>query len=342
MNNRERYSTTKKPIAKTELMQRSYEQSVNRQQRNLESTAHADNYKYPPATNIHQMSHYGTNPNLNKDLDSNPVNLQLIPANTLSINLQSQIFNLLTSQKPGTQVFIPFKIGVIKAKAIADSGKEYTVVKSRICKGLITYIPTPQPTADGYRVVVFRIFEQAESTPSQENFMKALDFQLDYGVWNDMNRGTIFIYDYENLTMNSTLLFFSATKRALEIGLNSKPMRTKKIYLLNLSPLAEPLVRFCKSLVKKEFSDRVEIWKNPVTELADVLPKSSLPSDYGGSDKSVKELRDNWYRVLVENSDWFKSEETVKADLSKKVNPDSCKDTMPFGIEGSFRKITID
>lgn len=35
----------------------------------------------------------------------------------------------------------------------------------------------------------------------------------------------------------------------------------------------------------------MEIWKNPVTELADVLPKSSLPSDYGGSDKSVKELR---------------------------------------------------
>lgn len=53
-------------------------------------------------------------------------------------------------------------------------------------------------------------------------------------------------------------------------------------------------------------------------------------------------IADDWHRVLVENSNWFKSEENVKADLSKKANADLCKNTMTFGIEGSFRKIAID
>lgn len=66
------------------------------------------------------MSHYGTNPNLNQDLDSNPVNLELIPANTLSINLQSQFFNLLTSQKPGTQGKA-FKYNIVSYQAKAKT-----------------------------------------------------------------------------------------------------------------------------------------------------------------------------------------------------------------------------
>lgn len=82
-------------------------------------------------------------------------------------------------------------------------------------------MPTPTPTPDGYRIVVFRFFELTENLPSVDSFMKAIDFQLDFGVRSDMTRGTIFIYDYENVTMNGTLLLLSTVKRAWEIGLVS-------------------------------------------------------------------------------------------------------------------------
>lgn len=63
--------------------------------------------------------------------------------------------------------------------------------------------------------------------------------------------------DYSPHYFQEIILDWSTPSFTASSFQNSKPMRTKKIYLLNLSPLAEPLVRFCKSLVKKEFSDRV-------------------------------------------------------------------------------------
>lgn len=80
------------------------------------------------------MSRYRTNPNLNKDLNSISVNLELIPSNTLSIKLnpQSRMFNFLTFQKPSIQDKA-FKCNIIIYQAKAKIKLTPTKMK-KICK----------------------------------------------------------------------------------------------------------------------------------------------------------------------------------------------------------------
>ncbi len=37
----------------------------------------------------------------------------------------------------------------------------------------------------------------------------------------------------------------------------------------------------------------MEVWKKSATDLVEVLPKHILPSNYGGDEKSIEELRGN-------------------------------------------------
>ncbi|XKL68338.1 hypothetical protein PGB90_003829 [Kerria lacca] len=169
------------------------------------------------------------------------------------------------------------------------------------------YIPLPKLTPDGYRVIIFRIFHHNnESMPIATDFMKALHMQLDLNFKQDRVKGAIFIYDFENLTMPFVILQLTVLKKALEVGL-------------------------------------VELWEKRSTDMCEILSKNILPTNYGGSENSVEEIRDLYYRHLTEYTDWFLSQENIKADLSKKPKTDRCNnDISLYGTDGSFRKILLD
>lgn len=50
---------------------------------------------------------------------------------------------------------------------------------------------------------------------------------------------------------------------------------------------------------------------------------------------------DQWMKTLAEYTPWFKEQENVKADESKRPGkPTNYEDL--FGLDGSFRQLTID
>ncbi len=78
----------------------------------------------------------------------------------------------------------------------------------------------PKLTSDGYRVVIFRIFQQnSENIPTPTEYMKAVQMELDLSVKEDYTRGTIMIYDYENTTMPLVVMQLTALKRIIDIGI---------------------------------------------------------------------------------------------------------------------------
>ncbi|XP_065201052.1 alpha-tocopherol transfer protein-like [Planococcus citri] len=207
------------------------------------------------------------------------------------------------------------------------------------------YVPTTKLTPDGYRIVIFRIFDDSKnSIPDPESIIKATQISTDYSLKVDKIRGMIVIYDFQNITMNYITMMFSILKKLLTLATKTTPCRYHKIYILNLIPAVEPIISFGKSLVKKELADRVQVWKDDPKKLITVLPKEVLPANYGGTEKPLEELKDRWYEEIKNYQDWFISDEKNKADLNKKPVDSSYanNDVTNYGIEGSFRKICLD
>lgn len=108
------------------------------------------------------------------------------------------------------------------------------------------------------------------------------------------------------------------------------------------------------------------MWNDKAFNLANVLPKEILPVDFGGEEKSLEELRgkffslivelltnrymlistrvllsDKWYEEIKRHRDWLIAGEKEVADLDKKPTQIS-SDSAQFGLDGSFRSLSLD
>lgn len=204
------------------------------------------------------------------------------------------------------------------------------------------YTPLPKLTRDGYRIVIFRIFESDNNTfPAPDNIMKATQIGLDISLKYDKFRGMTVIYDLENASMAFVTLLIPMLKKLFALGNKVTPTHYNKFYVLHLKPAFEPFIEFAKSLVKKELGERVVIWKKQPTDLAEVLPKDILPENYGGTERPLEVLRDLWCEQIKTHRDWLEAEKFIKADLSKKPYEENNEDSQ-YGLEGSFRKLGLD
>lgn len=71
------------------------------------------------------------------------------------------------------------------------------------------------------------------------------------------------------------------------------------------------------------------------------VPQEILPKDYGGTADSLEEIHKNGKKALVENEEYFKETDHLKADESKRIGKQKNASDL-FGIEGSFKKLNID
>lgn len=77
----------------------------------------------------------------------------------------------------------------------------------------------PKLTADGYRVVIFRIFDSENiNLPTPENIMKATQIGLDISLRHDRFRGMTVIYDLENTSMTFISLLVPMLKKFFALG----------------------------------------------------------------------------------------------------------------------------
>lgn len=71
------------------------------------------------------------------------------------------------------------------------------------------------------------------------------------------------------------------------------------------------------------------------------VPQECLPNEYGGKAGTMEELQKISIQHLKDYEDYFKEEEHLVVDESKRVA--KIKDVSEvFGIEGTFKKLDID
>lgn len=55
----------------------------------------------------------------------------------------------------------------------------------------------------------------------------------------------------------------------------------------------------------------------------------------------ITSVSEQWYEKLVSYRDWFASQESIKADETKRPGKPKTHDDL-FGMEGSFKQLSID
>jgi len=77
----------------------------------------------------------------------------------------------------------------------------------------------PKLSPQGYRIVVFRIFQKAkENIPQGEVFLKTIQMLMDVNLKEDKIRGLIILYDFENFDIIYVPMFLAQIKKFIHLA----------------------------------------------------------------------------------------------------------------------------
>ncbi|CAG9861687.1 unnamed protein product [Phyllotreta striolata] len=203
--------------------------------------------------------------------------------------------------------------------------------------------PLPGLTPNGRRVVVLRSKKVDVDSYNIADVMKAVlmigDVRLEaeeIGV-----AGDVYILD----ASVATATHFSKVnpnmiRKFLIIVQEAYPVKLKEVHVVNVSPLVDKIITWIKPFLKEKIRERIHVHSNIAT-LYDFIPKDVLPEEYGGTAGKLQTFHDQWMEKLKEYTPWFKQQESLKADESRRPGkPKNYEDL--FGLDGSFRQLSID
>ncbi|KAH9631383.1 hypothetical protein HF086_012171 [Spodoptera exigua] len=114
------------------------------------------------------------------------------------------------------------------------------------------------------------------------------------------------------------------------------------IYILDASVVSPShLGKLSPSALKKFFICVQIHFHSSYTALHEYVPKELLPTEYGGTGSPLEEINNAWIKKLEEYKDWFKAQESLKANEALRPGKPTNYDEL-FGIDGSFRQLAID
>lgn len=85
----------------------------------------------------------------------------------------------------------------------------------------------------------------------------------------------------------------------------------------------------------------MHFYNSDISKMYEQIPKSVLPSEYGGEIGPVQDVIDYWEKRILDNRAYLIEEMNYRSDESKRMRPLKHAETL-FGTDGSFRKLDVD
>ncbi|KAL3271402.1 hypothetical protein HHI36_021883 [Cryptolaemus montrouzieri] len=203
--------------------------------------------------------------------------------------------------------------------------------------------PLPGLTPEGRRVTIMRGLDKNVDTPNIADLMKLAlmvgDIRLEaeqVGV-----AGDVYILDASVLSaQHFAKITPTIVKKFLVCVQEAYPVKLKEVHVVNATPLVDTVINWVKPFLKEKIRNRIYVHQD-LESLYKYVPKDILPEEYGGTAGKLSEFNEQWIKKLEEYTPWFKAQEDVKADESKRPGTPTNYDDL-FGLDGSFRQLTID
>lgn len=224
--------------------------------------------------------------------------------------------------------------------------RDPTSQEMKLLKEYLIAFPLPELTANGCRITIHKVLDDENSYLDVKIIVKYL---LMLGEVRLIEEGPIFgdimIFDVAccKAAMVSKLLN-PVIKKGIMCCQNALPQRLKEIHVINVPPYMDTGVNIIKMFVKQKIKERFHVYSD-IEGLYKYIPRDSLPSDYGGKEKSLDALQSEWFKKLESYRSYFEEQENICSDESKRIKKSDsssakCEDL--FGTNGSFHKLAID
>ncbi|XP_055611347.1 alpha-tocopherol transfer protein-like [Uranotaenia lowii] len=196
--------------------------------------------------------------------------------------------------------------------------------KIRHCFQHQDYFPLP-PTPAGYSVIYHRLSSPKASNYNFNDAVKTYFMLLDSCLYTQGPRpGLICLFDMSNVGLTHLLRVNMTTLRNFFHYLqDALPAKLKAIHVLNAVSFFDKVLYLIKPFLRAEILNM--LFLHPVNANLDKLydewiPRSCLPSDYGGELKSVAELHQDHIKKFEQMQPFFIAEERVRTGKSNLID----------------------
>ncbi|KAF5308783.1 hypothetical protein FQR65_LT06016 [Abscondita terminalis] len=182
--------------------------------------------------------------------------------------------------------------------------------------------------------------EKVQLTDVLKVFLMVLEISCMEDVNNSVYEHCL-IGDLDGLTMQHLIQGTpSLCKRSIVFLRDGFPGRPQGFYMLNCPSMFETVFNMVKPLLGKKLCERVKLYTPNNNTFKKDIPDSILPKEFGGNGSSISNLIPEWKQKVESYRDWFLEDEKYGCDESKRATSINYSDL--FGIEGSFKKLSID
>lgn len=226
------------------------------------------------------------------------------------------------------------------------SNRDPTSEEFKQMKNYFVAFPLPELTADGCRVTLHKVTADDANVLDIKTIVKYLIILGEIRLIEEGPiSGDVVVFDVECMKASFvSKLINPIVKKAVMCSQHALPQRLKEIHVINAPPYMDTGVNIFKMFVKQKIKDRFHVYSS--TEgLYQYVPRDSLPSDYGGKEKSIDALQSEWYKKLESYRSYFEEQENICSDESKRINKVETSNNEHgdmFGTTGSFHKLSID
>ncbi|XP_035719570.1 alpha-tocopherol transfer protein-like [Vespa mandarinia] len=223
------------------------------------------------------------------------------------------------------------------------SNRDVTQPELKEILDIINIPPMSGLTEDGCRVIIMRGIRKDTLTPNVPNLMKLVMMIGDIRLKEEIHgvAGDIYILDASVATPSHFAKFTpTILKKFLVCVQEAYPVKLKQVHVVNISPLVDTIVNFVKPFLKEKIRNRI-FMHSKLETLYEYIPKEILPIEYGGDAEPIQVVHDAWIKKLEEYGPWFAAQTSVVANESLRPGKPRTHDDI-FGLDGSFRQLTID
>ncbi|XP_045503495.1 uncharacterized protein LOC123700349 [Colias croceus] len=207
----------------------------------------------------------------------------------------------------------------------------------------VSQVILPKLTKNHHRVFLYKAWENIKDASQMSSNFKYSYIIAEYIKQCDFAFGYHLVIDFLNINVLDLINKLSVIefRQSFNLYTEAYGMKIIAIHIISTSKLIDTFVAILKQILKPKIVDRIKLHKS-WDELHDILGKEVIPNDFGGFEKSVKDIHDDWVDELSNKGfrQYLREMNSASTDESKRP---SIKFSEEYaGLPGTFRVLSVD